>query len=130
GIVEDAHRPAGVDDVLQALLRLVRLRPDAALSLDVVVEDRGVAGREEAGERTRSLRRAGAPGAGVAAGRPALQPGLPGVARDVELMEHVLDVLMALDPVVLLLALRELPGGHRHIIGLRPVGRSVVLREP
>ena len=45
-------------------------------------------------------------------------------------MKEVVHVLVAQGPVVLLLALGELSRGEGHVVGLRPVGRGVVLREP
>jgi hypothetical protein len=45
-------------------------------------------------------------------------------------VEQVFDILLAERPVILLLALCELPRHRRDIVRLRPVRRRILLRQP
>ena len=134
GVVEDVHRPVGlvarIDVVVEALLRLRRLRPDTADALDVVVVDRRVPGRVEAGQGAGALRRAASARAGVAPRRAALEPRLPREVPDVELVVDVVYVLMARGAIVLLLAAVELAGSEGDVVRLRPMRCRAVVREP
>src|SRR5215217_2119207 len=110
--VEDVHRPvalvARIDVVVEALLRLRRLRPDTADTLDVVVVDRRVPGGVEAGQRAGPLRRTASARARIAPRRATLEPRLPREIPDVELVVEVVHVLMARGAIILLLAAVEL----------------------
>jgi hypothetical protein len=46
------------------------------------------------------------------------------------LVKNVFDILVALDTVILLLTFSELPRHQSDIVGLRPMRRRIILREP
>src|SRR5262249_45328887 len=99
-------------------------------ALDVVERDGGVPGGVDPGQGEGFVAGAAAPGPGVAFGGPRLQPYLPGQPGQVQLVEQVVDVLVAGDAPIVLLAPGELPGDQCHIVGLRPGGRGGVVAQP